>query len=441
MALDSTRASFRNISLGFLAVILIGAILLWLPIASHDDGSANFLDCLFTATSATCVTGLIVQDTGLHWTVFGQIVILLLIQLGGMGVLTVALTFTKLSGRNIDLSLRTTMQDSISAPKMGGIVRLTSFIIRGVLLIELLGASILSLAFCPLFGIKGIWMALFHSISAFCNAGFDIMGPYSGQFSSLSRFVGDSLMNATICLLIVVGGLGFLTWKDICEHKLRLNKYTMQSKIILTYTSLLIVLPFIYLLAFENTQLPLAERLWSSLFQTITLRTAGFNTVDFNTYSENARFLMIVLMLIGGSPGSTAGGIKTTTLAVFFATAISVYRRQEFSQCFGRTISSDTIRQASAILSLYLILVSTSAMFISHLENLPLMTCIFETTSAIATVGVTMGITPQLSWASKFILILLMFFGRVGGLTLIYATLKYNPNVNAKCPQGQLTVG
>ena len=438
----SSQASFRTISAGFLAVILTGAILLWLPFASHQDGYADFLDCLFTATSATCVTGLVVHDTASHWTLFGQIVILILIQLGGMGVLTVALAITKLSGQQIDLRTRSSMQNSVSAPTMGGIVRLAAFIIKGTLLFEAVGTLLLAFSFCPIFGFwKGLWYAFFHSISAFCNAGFDLMGTYSGHYSSLTSFITDPLVNLTVCPLIVIGGLGFLTWEDIYKNKLQWKRYSMQSKSIILLTAALIVLPFVFFYFFEHVNLTQAERFWSSLFQTVTVRTAGYNTVDFNLYSENGIFLFIVLMIIGGAPGSTAGGIKITTLTVLTVTAVSVYRRKDVPQCFGRRIPDETVRDALAILSLYLFLFAGSAMVISIAEGLPLITCLFETASAIATVGVTMGITAKIGWLSKAILIFLMFFGRVGGLTLIYAAVRYNPAEQARCPKGSITVG
>ncbi len=421
---------------------MLGALLLWLPISSVPDGNANLLDCLFTATSATCVTGLVVQDTATHWTYFGQFVILVLIQLGGMGVLTVAMVIARASGRSLDLRQRSDLQNSISAPRLGGILHLAKFIIVGTLLSELIGTALLYLVFTAYAGpLQGIWLSIFHSISAFCNAGFDIMGDHTGPYSSMTHFVGNPLLNITITALIIWGGLGFLTWDDLRQNDWRWIRYSMQTKVILSYTALLLLVPTLYFFFFELQDMPTGERFWAAFFQTVTVRTAGYNTVDFNRFSDTGIFMMIILMLIGGSPGSTAGGIKNTTFAVLIATAISVYRRRNSPQCFQRRITEETVRQALAILAIYLILFSCSAMAISSIEKLPLLACMFETASALATVGVTLGITTKLGAISKFILIVLMFFGRVGGLTIIYAAIKYDPGKDARYPQGKLTVG
>ena len=429
------------IILGFAAVVLFGSLLLMLPFATRDGKGAVFSDALFTATSAVCVTGLVVQDTATYWSGFGQGVIIGLIQIGGMGVVTVAVALAIISGRKISLRQRSTMQEAISAPKVGGIVRFTGFILKMTLFFELLGAVLLSPVFCREFGLlKGIWYSIFHSISAFCNAGFDLMG-CKAPYSSLTSFACHPVVNLVIMGLIVTGGIGFMTWEDIKTHKLRLHRYRMQSKVILTTTAVLLLLPAIYFFFFEFRDIPVQERIWAAMFQSVTPRTAGFNTTDLTVLSETGMAVMMVMMIVGGSPGSTAGGIKTTTLAVLFSTAISVFRRREHTQFFGRRISENTVRNAATILTMYLTLFLSGACIISRVEGLPLLTCLFETASAVGTVGLTLGITPELGLRSQGILILLMYFGRVGGLTLVFAALSSNQGNTARLPQEKLTVG
>ena len=433
--------SSRIILLGFAAAIIIGTLLLLLPIASSDGVAAPFSDALFTATSAVCVTGLVVRDTATCWSGFGQAVILTLIQIGGMGVVTVAVAIAMISGKRISLKQRSTMQEAISAHKVGGIVHLTGFIIRVTAFFELAGALLLAPGFCREFGFpKGIWYAVFHSISAFCNAGFDLMGTRA-PYSSLTSFADSPLINAVIMTLIIVGGIGFLTWDDIRTNRLRFQRYRMQSKIILLTSALLIVLPGLYFFFFEFSSLPVKERILESLFQAVTPRTAGFNTADLTAISQTGSAVLIVLMLVGGSPGSTAGGMKTTTLAVLLSTAISVFRQREYSHFFGRRIEDRTVRNAITILMMYLVLFLTGGLILSRLESLPLLVCLFETASAIGTVGLTMGITPALGQISRLILILLMFVGRVGGLTLIFSAVSGNRGSTARLPQEKLTVG
>ena len=434
-------SSSQIIILGFAALILIGSLLLMLPVSTQDGRSANFSDALFTATSAVCVTGLVVQDTATYWSTFGQAVIIALIQIGGMGVVTVAIAISAFSGKQISLKQRSTMQEAISAHKVGGIVRLTGFIIKMTIIFELLGAVIMAPTFCKEFGVlKGIWYAVFHSISAFCNAGFDLMGVKT-PYSSLTYFVDNPVINFVIMSLIIIGGIGFMTWDDIKVNKHHVRKYRMQSKVILITTVLLISLPALYFFLFEFGDKPMGERIWSSLFQSVTPRTAGFNTADLTQISETGTAITIMLMLIGGSPGSTAGGMKTTTLAVLFSTAISVFRRREHTHFFGRRVNDDAIRNAATILMMYVILFLTGGFLISHIESLPLLTCLYETASAIGTVGLTLGITPNLGIASQIILIVLMYIGRAGGLTLIFSALSGNQGNTAQLPQEKITVG
>ena len=433
--------SFQIIILGFLSLIILGSLLLMLPFATRDGEGAAFADAIFTATSATCVTGLVVRDTATYWSVFGQSVILILIQIGGMGIVTAAVAFVSVSGRKIGLMQRSTMQEAVSAHHLGGIVRLTKFILKTMVFIEILGAVLLSPYFIKDFGVmKGIWYSVFHSVSAFCNAGFDLMGAKE-PFSSLTSYSSRPFLNITIMALIIIGGIGFLTWEDIKKNRFHFRKYRMQSKVILTVSAVLIILPALYFFFFEYSALPANERIFTSLFQSVTTRTAGFNTTDLSTFSETGQMLTILLMLTGGSPGSTAGGMKTTTIAVLVAAAFSVFGRKENAQVFKRRISDNTVKNAATIFLMYIVLFVGGGMIISRIENIPLLTCLFETASAIGTVGLTLGITTQIGIISRFIIILLMFFGRVGGLTLVFAATKALITNENKYPQEKITVG
>lgn len=439
-------SSPQMIIFGFILVNLMGCLLLMLPSSTVEKVGTSFSDALFTSTSAICVTGLVIHDTASYWSMQGQLIIMVLIQIGGMGVITAASAIAILSGKKIGLMQRSTMQESISATQVGGIVRLTGFILRAMLAIELLGAIFMAPVFCEEFGMKkGVWYAVFHSVSAFCNAGFDLMG-VNQPFSSLTGFNGNTTINLAIIALIVIGGIGFLTWDDIWHHRLHFHKYRLQSKVILTVTILLILLPALYFYFYEFgraewTDLSEKERILASAFQSVTPRTAGFNTVDLNRMSEPSQLIMILLMLIGGSPGSTAGGFKTTTLAVLLLTSFAVFFRKEDVQCFGRRIPSETVKNAATILFLYMSLFLLGGVVISCVDQVPLMGALFETSSAIGTVGLSLGLTPQLSLFSHMILILLMFWGRVGGLTLIFAVVSGHRFTKSKLPQEKITIG
>ena len=437
---SQSRHSFRVIITGFFLLILCGALILMLPVSSRSRTVTPFSDTLFTAVSATCVTGLIVQDTATHWSLFGQAVILGLIQIGGMGVITIGLAITRLSGKKVGLWQRSIMQDSISAPQVGGILHLTKFILRTSAAIELTGAALLSPVFCRDFGIaRGLWYALFHSVSAFCNAGFDLMGVRE-KFSSLTSYGGNVYVSTVIMLLIIIGGIGFLTWGDIAEHKHHFKKYRLQSKIVLTATGILIFLPALLFFFTEYQDEPAAERVMHALFQSVTARTAGFNSADLSQMHESGQSVMTVLMLIGGCSGSTAGGMKTSTVAVLLLAALSVFRRRNDVQCFRRRIPEEAVRSAGAILFMYVVLFLSTGIAISMIESLPLITCLFETGSALGTAGLTLGITTSLSLTSHIILMCLMFAGRVGGLTLIYAAIA-SGNTPSKLPLEKVTVG
>lgn len=412
-----------------------------LPISSVSGKVTPFNESLFTATSAVCVTGLVVQDTGSYWSTFGQAIILILIQIGGLGVITVAASFALLSGRKISLMQRSTMQEAIAAPKIGGIVRLTGFVLKATLIFELSGAVIMMPVLCKDYGVKGVWLAVFHSISAFCNAGFDILGTDTSKYVSLTQYVNCTSINLAVIFLIVIGGIGFLTWEDIYTNKLHFRRYRMQSKVILITSAILIIVPALYFFFFDLNNLPIKQRILSSLFQSVTTRTAGFNTVDLTALQEPSVATMIVLMIIGGSPGSTAGGIKTTTVAVLIANSLATFGRKDSSHFFKRRIDNQVVKNASTILIMYLVLSFTGAVAISTAEKIPFLKCLFETSSAIGTVGLTLGITPELGLFSQLILILLMFCGRVGGLTLIYAAISNTKKNISKYPLEHITVG
>ena len=433
--------SFQIIIGGFIAVILIGALLLMLPVSSKAGIITPFNEALFTSTSAVCVTGLVVQDTATYWSWFGQGIILVLIQIGGLGVITIAVSFALLSGRKISLMQRSVMQEAISAPKVGGIVRLTGFVLKGTFLVEFTASFIMMPVFVKDFGAKGIWMAIFHSISAFCNAGFDLMGTENAKYASLTSYISHPLINITIMLLIIIGGIGFLTWEDILKNKYRIKSYRMQTKVILTTSFLLILFPAFFFFFRDFADMPMQERIFSSLFQAVTPRTAGFNTADLTMMTKDGLGIVIVLMLVGGSPGSTAGGMKTTTLAVLIANTLACFRRKEDAQMFGRRIETSTIKNAATIFMMYIVLFFGGAIVISTVEDLSFFTCLFETASAIGTVGLTLGITPELGVISQTILMILMFLGRVGGLTLIYAALSGSGKKISKLPQEKMTVG
>lgn len=425
---------------GFASVIILGTALLMLPISSKG-APARFSDALFTAVSSVCVTGLVVKDTATYWSGFGQALLLVLIQIGGLGVVTAAAALTMLSGRKLSLFTRATMQNAMAAPRLSGVVRLTKFVLKGTLVVELAGALLLMPAFITRFGAQGVWLAVFHSVSAFCNAGFDIMGSRTGEFSSLTGFSADALVSITVMLLIIIGGIGFFTWDDIRTHKHRFSKYSIQSKAALVTSGLLILLPAIWLFFADLKAMPLGERVLSSLFQAVTPRTAGFNTADLRMLSGPSKGLTTALMLIGGSPGSTAGGMKTTTLALLAANVIATFKKSPDVHMFKRRVEPTAVKTASTLFMMYLVLFFTAAAAISMIEKLPMGDCLFETASALGTVGLTLGITPALGTASRCILMALMFAGRVGGLTLVYALLPGGTRMVSKLPQESITVG
>lgn len=441
-------STFQIIILGFAGVILLGSLLLCLPVSTRSGEWASYLDALFTATTSVCVTGLVAQDTGSYWSLFGQIVILILIQIGGMGVMTVAIMLGLIfRRRRFSLKQRNTMQEAIAASSLGNIIKLTKFIISVTAAAEIAGAVCMFPVFNREFGVlKSIWYSVFHSVSAFCNAGIDLMGSKE-QFSSLTSYYDNPVINLVISFLIVFGGIGFLTWDDMHKYGLKFKKYRLQSKIAILTTAVLIILPAVYFYCFEFSgpvwnDFSAGDKILASLFQAVTPRTAGFNTVDLNSMSEISQTIMIILMLIGGSPGSTAGGMKTTTVAVAIASMFAVFKRRSQAEAFRRRINPDSVRSAAAVIAMYILFFLIGGLTIAQIENLPVLTCFYETASAIGTVGLSLGITPGLQPASKIILILLMYFGRVGGLTLIFAAVSNSVKSKlVKYPQENVNVG
>lgn len=439
-------SALRIIPIIFLIIIFVGTLLLMLPAASKSGKGTGFTDALFTATSATCVTGLVRFDTYTHWSAFGQIVILCLIQTGGIGFMSIPLWLVSLTGHKIGLNSRVLMQSSISAPQVGGVVRLTRFLLLGTFLLEGLGALFLSAVFIPKYGPgKGIYYSVFHAISAFCNAGFDLMGGEQ-QFSSLVTMGNNWYLNLVIMILIIVGGLGFFVWRDLVVTRFHFKKCKLHTKIVLTTSVILIIAGavIIFLMEFGETGTQgksIPEQLLNAMFQSVTTRTAGFNTVDLTKMTEGSIFMMIMLMLVGGSPGSTAGGMKTTTIAVLTISIISIFRRKKSEEAFGRRMEEGVLRSSACVFMIYLFLISASAMLISKLENVTMLTALFETTSALGTVGLTLGITPQLGMFSKLLLALLMFVGRVGSLTILLAFSSPKKMVASKLPLEKVQIG
>ena len=434
-------SSARIILLGFIIMIFVGASILSLPISSRSREFTPFIDTLFTATSASCVTGLIVYDTATHWSIFGKIIIIAMIQCGGLGVVTMITVFTQVTGKKIGLRDRATLQSALSAPQIGGIIRLTSFIFKATIIIEMIGAILMFPSFMKDFGVtKGIYYSIFHSISAFCNAGFDLMGDVS-KFSSLTKYQSDIMINISIMLLILIGGLGFLIWKDILNYKFDMKRYSTQTKIILVMSVVLVIFPSILFFFTEFSGQDIKTRILSSLFQAVTPRTAGFNTTDYTKFSDNGIAITIILMLIGGGSGSTAGGIKMSTIFILVATMCSVLKQDKEVAVFKKRIEPDIIKNAVAVFVLDIVLFVAGSMIISGIEGFSLKETMFECASAVATVGLTMGITPNLGIISKLLLICMMYIGRVGGITLIFAAVTPKNNGNARYPKDQVAVG
>ena len=434
--------SFQVIIVSFGLVILLGAFLLSLPVSQAEGLRTPFHEALFTSASAVCVTGLVLHDTMLYWSLFGKVVILLLIQIGGMGVITLSMVAFMASGRKIGLMERSLLQDSISGFQLGGIIRTMRYILMMILVFESLGAVLLMTVFGRDYGlVKGAAFSVFHSVSAFCNAGFDLMGE-QGPFSSLTGYRDNPVVVLTIASLIVIGGIGFFTWQDIRAKGLRFRRFRMQTRAILLTSGFLILVPTVLFFFSEYGDLPPGERLLSSLFQAVTPRTAGFNTEDFGAMSGSGQAITIILMLIGGSPGSTAGGFKVTTFFVLCVACKAVFFGHE-PRALGRSLDSGVVEQALALVITYIGLFLISGMVISRMDDLPLGDCLFETASAIGTVGLTVGITTKLGFYSRLLVTALMFIGRTGGLTMAWALTGYGNlhKAGGRLPSGKIAIG
>lgn len=436
----------KLVALGFLLMILCGAGLLCLPVASKSGEATPFLTALFTATSATCVTGLVMVDTFLHWSLFGQLVILALIQVGGLGFMTLMTVFSLAVHRTISLRERTLLRENFSVPEIGGIVRLTRRIIRGTFLVEGVGAVVLSACLIPKLGwASGIYTGCFLSISAFCNAGFDLLGRY-GAFTSLVPLADNAVFLITVVLLVVIGGIGFVVWDDVLTHRHHLRKYRLHSKIALSTTAGITVVTTLLFLVLERNAtgagMSLGGQLAHALFDSVTPRTAGFNAVDTAALTPASKLLTLLLMMVGGSPASTAGGLKTVTVAVLFICAFSNLRRRSGYNVFGRRLPKNTLTDAVSVVSIYSVLLMSGVFIICAVQpELPFIDVLFECVSAHSTVGMTTGITRQLLPFSQGVLIFLMYCGRIGSLSFAMVFLQNKKQEIALSPEEAVGVG
>lgn len=435
------------IAIGFALIILCGALILTFPVSSAKGEWSSFSDCFFTTTSATCVTGLVVQDTGTYWSIFGQLIILALIQVGGIGFMTVATLFAFVLGKKITLKQRGLIQESVNTDYPGGLVRLMKKIIVGTFVVEGIGALILGIRFSLDFGFfKGMYYGIFHSISAFCNAGFDLFGADFGEYCSLTHYSGDITVNLTIILLIVIGGIGFLVWSDIWTHKFHLRAYSIHSKIVLCATFVLLVFGTLFFFMMENANNQefanesVKNKFLLSLFQSGTTRTAGFNTCDLEGLSTGSKLLTIIYMFIGGSPGSTAGGIKTTTFVVLVLSLIATLRGTPDLNIFKRRLEADASRKAISVVLTNMSFAILAAIIISLNHNFLLEDVFIETFSAIGTVGLSTGITRSLNEFERIVICVLMYCGRVGSLSFAISFSKSKAR-NIRRPETKISIG
>lgn len=433
------------IVLSFLLVILVGTLLLCLPVSSANGTFTPPPNAMFTATSATCVTGLVVYDTFTHWSLFGQIVIISLIQIGGLGFLVFISMFSVFLKKKIGVYERRLLMQAEGNIRLSGAVVLLKRIVRGTFTFEAVGAVILAFRFCPKMGLaEGIFNAIFHAVSAFCNAGFDLMGKYK-QFSSLSTFAEDPVVMITIISLVVIGGIGFLVWSDIVTLKTKVKKYSLHTKIALSTTAILLIGSTLLFLLLEYNgvlkDFSFFDKIINATFLAVSPRTAGFNTVDLSALSSGSEVITDLLMLIGGSPGSTAGGLKTTTFAVLILSTIAAARHDTHPQIFKRRLPDEALSQATAIFTIYVVVSLVAVVIVSTIEKCDITTAAFEVISAIGTVGATKGLTPTLCGASKLIIMGLMFGGRVGGLSLMLSLAEKRENIPLDRPSEKILIG
>jgi len=434
--------------IGFFLIITLSAVVLSLPVSSRTGEATPFFSSLFTAVSSTCITGLVVYDTFTHWSAFGQAVILMLIQLGGLGFMSVATVFSLLFRRAMGYKERMMLVQNFNLSDMSGVVKIVKHIIIGTFSFEGAAAVILAVRFIPEYGFaSGIWRGVFISISAFCNAGFDLMGSH-GEYSSLTPYADDLVVNLTVCALIIIGGLGFLVWEEIFEGK-PFSKLSVQSRIVLVFSGALIIGGAVMFFIFEYSNpatlgaLSPKGKVLASFFQAITPRTAGFNTVNLSELTESSKIIMIILMFIGGSSGSTAGGIKTNTIAVLFFAAMSVLRGQKDVVVMKRRISQETILRAFALVFMAILLLLVFSFAISVIDGIPFISSLFECVSAFCTVGLSIGATARLSFVSLSMLMILMFLGRVGLLTASFVLFRNQQGADSSVsyPEAKITIG
>ncbi len=436
MKIKKRLSSAQIVILGFLFIVLTGSILLSLPISSADGKAVPYVDALFTATTATCVTGLVTVPTVSTWSVFGQAVILVLIQVGGLGVITIATGIMVLLRKRIGVNNRILIQDSFSLNSLSGIVKFINKVIIGALVVEAIGALMYMTVFVPEFGLKGIWISVFNSVSAFCNAGMDIIAE-----NSLCDYALNPTVNITTSALIIAGGIGFIVWWDVAriikdKKKRHFRFLTLHSKIAISVTACLIVSGMIAFLLFEyNNPLTIqgysfSKKIEASFFQSVTTRTAGFATIPQENLTDSSAIVSLILMFIGGSPVGTAGGIKTVTFLVLVATAISVIRNRRSANVFGRQIAEETIRKAVGVFVMSFCVVVVSTILLSYVTNADFLDVIYETVSATATVGLTRSLTPSLNTSGKLIITIAMFLGRVGPISLAVALNKNKGSEN-----------
>ena len=416
--------TMQILSIGFALVILLGGLLLTLPVASKSGTATPFINALFTSTSAACVTGLSVYDIYTHYSMFGQVVMVCLFEVGGLGFMMIAFLFSMAIHKKIGLRERSIMMESVGALRLGGIVRLVQKAVLGTLIIQLTGAAVLALRFCPKYGLAtGVWFGIYHAVSAFCNAGFDLLG-ITAPSTSLTTVYNDVTINVVIMLLIIVGGIGFIVWEDIIQNKWHFRHYRLQTKIVLVTTAFLIVAGAAGFYIFESdvafAGMNTGDKILASFFQSVTPRTAGFCTVDMTKLGDSGSILTIILMIIGASPGSTGGGIKTTTFFVIILSIAAYIRGEESVNIFNRKIEDEAVKRSYNGATLYLFAAIAGIIIIMQ-QGIGLGAAAFEAVSAIGTVGLSKNLTPSLNVASKITVIALMYIGRVGSMSIAMA--------------------
>lgn len=437
---------YQILVLGFAGLILGGTLLLMLPAAAASGKGLSFIDALFTATSAVCVTGLIVVDTGTYFSLFGQLVVISLIQVGGLGIMAMSTLMAILIGKRINLRQRLVMQEALNQLTISGVVRLTEYIIKVTLLIEFIGGTILAIRWYQDLGMRGVYFGYWHAVSSFCNAGFDLFGSVTGKFSSITGYVDDIVVNVVISLLIIMGGIGFTVISDVWTNR-RFSRLSLHSKVVLVTSAVLIGFGAIvlFLLEYDNPNtlegLSWQGKILASYFQSVSPRTAGWNTIDISSLTDASLFFIVILMFVGASPASTGGGIKTSTAGVLAAATWALVRGRPDAEIFERRIPQNIIYKAFSVLLISAVLVIFVTMMLTITENQPFLKLLFETTSAFGTVGLTAGITPTLTTTGKVWIILTMFAGRVGPVTLALALALKTRKGNLQYPEGKLIIG